>query len=391
VSRLLAGAGDLLLRFPCLPASALLRSDRFVRRQDSGAQWMGAEQCWLLIFVSHRWETRRHPDPCGRQHRAVTRLVSDLCDLWDGLGAEDARERIRLVPRLDQHGMAQAAVLLSRLDLPGSISEQNRGQSARDFLPEHIGIWYDYACLPQEPRSPAEEAEFRAGMLALPELFGSQAVTLVALRESGDDYRNRAWCLAEALLTANKAGSQGVAVRMDLAGTTLELRTEGQESNLDLSRRLRAALDGWADVASDAAAAANCLTMLAVIAGHAPSEWFSPSDGIAPVYLGDVVSIAGVWLGSVLALLGRQQGRPVDLATVLREVAERADVRCAIENDLVFVTLLMLHGESAPQTAIRAFYQQCMERHLSGRPLVVRPIIEPGRMLSYEDLRLTFE
>jgi hypothetical protein len=287
--------------------------------------------------------------------------------------------------------MAQAAVLLSRLDLPGSVSERNRGQPARDFLPEHIGIWYDYACLPQEPRSPAEEAEFRAGMLALPELFGSEAVTLVALRESGDDYRNRAWCLAEALLTANKAANQGVAVRMDLLGTTLELGTEGQERNLDLSRRLQAALDGWADAAIDAAAAANCLTMLAVIAGHSPSEWFSPSDGIAPVYLGDVVSIAGVWLGSVLARLGRQQGSPVDLATVLQEVAGRADVRCAVENDLVFVTLLMLHGESASQTAIRAFYQECMERHLSGRPLVVRPMIEPGRMLSYEDLCLTFE
>lgn len=378
-------------RFPFVPASDLLRSHQFVRRQDSGAGWMAAEQCWLLLFVSHRWETRQHPDPSGRQHRAVARLVSDLCDLWDGLGAEDPRERTRLVPRLDQHGMAQAAVLFSRLDLPGDVSERHRGRSARDFLPEHIGIWYDYACLPQEPRSPAEEAEFRAGMLALPELFGSEAVTLVALRESGDDYRNRAWCLAEALLTANRAGSQGVAVRMDLLGTTLELGAAGQERNLDLSRRLRAALNGWADAAVDAAAAANCLTMLAVVAGHSPSEWFSPSDGIAPVYLGDVVSIAGLWLGSVLARLGRHQGRLVDLAAVLREVAERAAVRCAVENDLVFVTLLMLHGQSAPHTAIRAFYQQCMERHLSGRPLVGRPTIEPGQMLSYEDLRLTFE
>lgn len=391
MSRHPASAEDLPLRLSFLPASDLLRSDHFVRRQDSDAEWMAAEQCWLRLFVSHRWETPGHPDPCGRQHGAVTTLVSNLCDLWDGLAAEDARERIRLVPRLDQHGMAQSAVLLSRLDLPGNISEQHRGQSARDFLPDHIGIWYDYTCLPQEPRSPAEEAEFRAGMLSLPELFGSDAVTLVALRESGDDYPNRAWCLAEALLTANKTGSQGVAVRMDLLGTMLELGAEGQERNLDLSRRLRAAMDGWADAAVDGAAAANCLTMLAVIAGHSPSEWFSTRDGIAPVYLGDVVSIAGVWLGSVLARLGRQQGRPVDLAAVLREVAERAGVRCAAENDLVFVTLLMLHGESAPDTAIRAFYQECMERHLTGRPLVARPVIEPGRMLSYEDLRLMFE
>jgi hypothetical protein len=81
-----------------------------------------------------------------------------------------------------------------------------------------------------------------------------------------------------------------------------------------------------------------------------------------------VVSIAGVWLGTALARLGRQQRRPIDLATVLQEVAERAGVRCAVDNDLVFVTLLMLHGESAPQTAIRAFYQQGMERLSSVRP-----------------------
>lgn len=71
----------MLLRFPVLPASYLLRSDQFVRRPDSDIAWMRPQHCWLLVFVSHRWETAGHPDPGGRQHRGLAALVTDLCDL----------------------------------------------------------------------------------------------------------------------------------------------------------------------------------------------------------------------------------------------------------------------------------------------------------------------
>lgn len=385
-----AGAGDVLLRFRILPASYLFRDDHFGRPQDSDIEWLKPRQCWLLIFVSHRWEIAGHPDPDGRQHRALTALVSALCDLWDALAAETAQERIRLVPRLDRHGTTQAAVLLSRVKFPRHVLRRRQHESARHFLPDHIGIWYDYMCLPQQPRSPAEEEEFRAGLLALPELLNSKAVSLVALREAGDDYGARAWCLAEALLTANKAGSQGVAVRMDLIGTALEPGPDEGQANSDLPRRLHAALEGWADATVETARAVDCMTMLALTAGHFPSEWFSASDGIAPVYLGDVVNMAALWLGLVLGHLGREQ-QPVDLAAVLHELAQDAGVRCAVDNDLTYVTLLMLHGEAAPDSAIRDFYADCIARHLSGQPLVVRSTRTPEQFLSYENLHLELE
>jgi hypothetical protein len=132
------------------------------------------------------------------------------------------------------------------------------------------------------------------------------------------------------------------------------------------------------------------MTMLAVAAGHSPSDWFAASDGILPVYLGDVVKTAATWLGLVLARLGGDH-QPVDLAAILRELAERAGVRCAVDTDLVYVTLLMLHGETAPDTAMRSFYQECLQRHLSGKPVVVRATRSPGQFLSYEDLRLEFD
>jgi len=288
-----AGASDVLPSFRILPASYLLRSHHFARAQDSDIEWLKPRQCWLLIFVSHRWETVGHPDPDGRQHRALAALVTGLCDLWDALAAETAQERIRLVPRLDRHGTAQAAVLLSRVNLPGRVLRRSQRESARYFLPDHIGIWYDYTCLPQQPRSPAEEAEFRAGLLA-------------------------------------------------------------------------------------------------ITAGHSPSEWFIATDGIAPVYLGDVVIMAGTWLGLVLGRLGRER-QPVDLAAVLRKLAQDAGVQCSVDNDLIYVTLLMLHGETAQDSAIRNFYADCMARHLSGQPLVVRSIGGPEQFLSYENLRLELD
>jgi len=381
------GAADPLLRFQALPASHLFGGDHFVRRQEIGADWIRPDQCWLLIFVSHRWETLRHPDPAGRQWRALARLVSDMCDLWDALGAGDAHQRIRLVPRLDRHGVAQAAVLLSRLRPPEGASAPGPDTPARAFLPDRIGIWYDYACMPQRPWARGEEEEFRAGLIALPQLFGSEHVLLLALREAGDDYGNRGWCLAESL-SAAAGGQRGVAVRMDLLGTPLTLGAEGQDRNHDLSRRLRAALGGWADSAVDAAAAADCLTMLAVTAGYSQSEWFSASDGIAPVYLGDVITTAGAWLGKMLARLAVRRGRSADLAVLLRELAHESGVRCAVEDDLVYVALLMLHMESADGSAIRKFYADCIERFVSGRPIVTRLAENSADGIGYEDVRL---
>jgi hypothetical protein len=379
---------DLVSRFSVLPASWLFESDRFVRQQDADIEWMSPEECWLLLFVSHRWETLQHPDPTGQQHRALTALVTAMCDLVDALSADSPTERIHIVPALECHGVLQAAVLLSRLATSGGTAQWPAGRSAREILPQHIKIWYDFACLPQRPRSTAEEHAFEAGLRSLPELFASEAVSLIALREDGDDYQHRGWCLAEALLTANKIGAQGIALRTDRIGSALAVSAPGETPNGMLAERLRAALDGWRSFTTDADAAMSSLQMVTLIAGHSPSEWCTAEYEIAPVYLGAVVATAGTWLGLVLAGVGRQRGQPVDLAALLNDIADRAGVRCALDNDLVYVTLLMLHGISAEGSPLRAFYAECLDRHLSGKPLLVRATTRSGQQLGYESLRL---
>jgi hypothetical protein len=67
-----------------------------------------------------------------------------------------------------------------------------------------------------------------------------------------------------------------------------------------------------------------------------------------------------------LAGVGRQRGQPVDLAALLNDIADGAGVRCALDNDLVYVTLLMLHGISAEGSPLRAFYPECLDRLCPG-------------------------
>src|SRR5262249_53278315 len=66
----------------------------------------------------------------------------------------------------------------------------------RDLL-SMVRLWYDYSCLPQEPRTDAEQAEFEEGMGRVGgfQLFSRTAILL----DDVDDYLGRAWCTLEVL------------------------------------------------------------------------------------------------------------------------------------------------------------------------------------------------
>jgi hypothetical protein len=89
----------------------------------------------------------------------------------------------------------------------------------------------------------------------------------------------------------------------------------------------------------------------------------------------------------VLARVGVRSEEPVDLAALLRDIAHRAGVRCAVDNDLGYVSLLMLHGVAAAGSAVQEFYSRCIDRHVTGRPLLVRSVRDADEPLGYESLR----
>jgi hypothetical protein len=220
-----------------LPLPLLVEAGRFRRMQE----W--AEQLETTTvpgryyaFVSHRWLTRAHPDPEGRQAQFVAwQLVACLCEAI----------RVAQLRGLHQPGLESAAgfsigaqgsdlaesivvnVLRQALDdqsLKRAVAEaaaireltRDHGVVAaaadpglgnlRAVLTEHpalaallarISVWYDYSCLPQPPRTQDEDILFRQGLDAL-NVCQILGITLVLL-DDAEDYLTRAWCTLEGL------------------------------------------------------------------------------------------------------------------------------------------------------------------------------------------------
>jgi len=150
------------------------------------------------IFVSHRWEAKDTPDPEGKQLALLHRLFTEVENLAMGLTGFET-------PMVAQQGPVIAAHILFRTICSGEAGAE--AKAAEYDLLEHIGVWYDFSCLPQAPRSAAEDDVFARAMQDLPGLLADPKVTTLILRWEGDDYRSRAWCFAEAAMAGRKEGT----------------------------------------------------------------------------------------------------------------------------------------------------------------------------------------
>jgi hypothetical protein len=203
----------LISKFPrILPAIEVHRMSEVMHCQHifsiNGIEKLAVQgQPLLVLFVSHEWETSRHPDPTGRQLKAIKKLLKEVVALMVALLSKDERfKRLDLMPDLLMEGTVQAAYiircLLDEMDRRGSKGDVLEAFSDDPWsLLTHIGIFYDYMCLPQTLvdagviRYPDEEAEFRESLRHLEDLAVSSLV--IALRFDGDTFDSRAWCTVE--------------------------------------------------------------------------------------------------------------------------------------------------------------------------------------------------
>ena len=209
--------------FRVISAHDMLSMKEMKRHQDvrDKIRWLTVEEQPLaLLFISHRWETLKHPDPAGKHLRAIQDFVRRLCICVEAM-LVDRQKRLQLVPSLAYEGTLQAEEVARRIfgfgpfsdgpaciggrDAKKIVSErfefyQNDRPAFHNWLLRKIGLWLDYICMPQKPLSPDEEPEFRRSLGALDSLVMSS--TLVALRHSGDDYTVRGWCAAEFFLAS---------------------------------------------------------------------------------------------------------------------------------------------------------------------------------------------
>lgn len=137
-------------KFVTLAPSYFTDFDEFKRCQDIPPKYLKplrSSMTRATWFVSHRWMSLDHPDPSGQSFSLI-----------------------------------------------------------REFTRRHQveGIWYDYACMPQEPLSNSELVLFRESLRDLNALITS--VNFLAI--TTDDYESRAWCYYEMMIAELLCGSK---------------------------------------------------------------------------------------------------------------------------------------------------------------------------------------
>ncbi len=223
-----------------IPLTALLAHDRFPRMQEiRGELASTTEPGRLYAFVSHRWLTPLDPDPehlqasllgwqlfahlaeavrvAARRGLSTPRKYSPVFNCAIGPqgsalaesilvnvlrpGVTDAYVR-ELVPRLEPlepllegYGVSSA---LQRRSL-SALRQAVNDLPAMRALTDRVMIWYDFSCLPQEPRTEPEQAEFEEGLRRLHH-FQWLGRTVVLL-DRAESYLTRAWCVFEGVVS----------------------------------------------------------------------------------------------------------------------------------------------------------------------------------------------
>jgi hypothetical protein len=384
--------------FHVMAARDLLATERMERHQDvrGRRRWLTAEESPLaLLFDSHRWETLEHPDPGGRQLRAVQAFLRRVVACVEAL-CVGKEERLRLAPRLDDEGTLQAvevgrrmlgfgpfAADLAALGRDGARKvieaeiEKHRSPDGAfgDWLLGRIGLWLDYSCMPQKPLSSEDVPEFRRSLEALDGLVASS--TVIALRQSGDDYAVRGWCASEFFLASGRSFARGLVLdvdRLDTArpvavapapapavasATATAVMREAYEGDLAAFRQAR---DEWAScdgpfsrsTPPDGWSAYRSLQGSGFFApGQDPNPFRRALDAIREL---ETTLIESWWLSG--------EPHTIDLGSLVSDTLTRRGLHCRESTDLAYLGLLLpCHGWI---DGLRTLFRECLGRYVGG-------------------------
>jgi len=383
--------------FHVLPASDVLAMRRMARHQDvrNRLDWLRSEEPPLaLLFVSHRWETLEHPDPSGRQLRAIQDFLGRLCTCVEAL-LVSKEERLKLVPSLAYEGPLQAAEVARRMfgfgpfgDSPAGLGsrkaralvsaafEKRRCDdgSFREWLTTRIGLWLDYTCMPQRPLSPEEEPEFRRSLGALDELVASAIV--VALRQAGDDYAVRGWCASEFFLASERSFARGLFVDIDRlekceavalspapapAGAPEAVSAVMQEAYANDLAAFRRACEEWSSFQGPLAQATPADAWSAYRSLQGSGFYTSEQD--PNPFRRALEAIRSLETTLVETWLLSAEPRTVDLGKMVGDCLARHGLHCSESADLVYLGfLLSCHGWV---DAFKPLFQDCLKAYLA--------------------------
>jgi hypothetical protein len=239
---------------------------------DRSSSPVADDQLQLILFVSHRWESQHHPDPCHVQWKALQRLLVAVKTLADASQCHNDSDRLNMVPSLWPQDYLLAAYLLGTLVFRsgGQLDQMYKNHQAAtmhdkgltlssfgDFCLSKMGVFYDYTCLPQKPRNQNESKEFD-GMLQ--HLMGLVARTeVLSLRSHQDDFEQRAWCIFEngrraASVSMNISEPGYILDKTDILMTSSSQNTV-EDWEMEAIRSLVARVERWENSGRDVAVA----------------------------------------------------------------------------------------------------------------------------------------
>jgi hypothetical protein len=221
-----------------LPFTELVDCGRFVRMQDAALRLSkDLDPGCYYLFVSHHWLDSIHPDPDGRQAALVAwQVLGHLLNaIWVGVarGRHTPRRRSGLGHihvGVCGSGLAESILVNLLRPLPDEtfaalvaeaewFDDLEDGFGARQaftdiglqglktrldeapILKDIVGrfrLWYDFACMPQHPRTPEEQDRFETllGRLGVIQILSRTVVLL----DRVEDYFSRGWCNYESIL-----------------------------------------------------------------------------------------------------------------------------------------------------------------------------------------------
>jgi hypothetical protein len=381
LGRSLIGGAEIAKRFHILRAVFLASNiNKFPKFEDlrdttPEAFFSAAALPSVIIFVSHRWQTLQHPDPNGLQLNVLKNFLDCIKTLSVVRSGEtkdyQASRRI-----LFSHGGFQAAYFLAECNgLAGKPELWKFGSKAL----EHIGIWYDYSCMPQDSR---ERINLIDDLKHIHQLIG--ASTFVALRQPGDEYDRRAWCAAEIAVDADveRTMCRKIVLRLDLMGQPFTEQTllEGP-GHLAGMRKI-----------SVQRISTNSQTGVPVsaIAEYMDLCWAESENGRdIPMFVArlkpELFPGQRQFLVSMINILTRlsdldarggasvgDDGLQFDVADAVSQVAQAVGLRTSHAADLAYTSLLILYSRHRGAPTFASFYADCLARLLEGKTTVLR-------------------
>jgi len=394
-----AGVIELCAQYRIACAADVLSLKKWYRGQDAegaSVRWCGrgkAHVPHVVLVFSHRWKSLFKPDPEFTQLRAIQFLLLSLRKVCLQTATKADDDHSLLV-----HGVLQAAaiaggccVLNKNCGKNWTLCWQEAVLRGEDIL-EHVGVWYDYLCLPQkdpsftEDRTIEEQAELQQALYGISRLLQAPYHVLVQLREAGDDYDSRAWCACE--VSAGGSYEHIVVLRIDLIGQPISL------SALSCSSRSfdRSLIDSMIDRSMSWPSANITERSHHVVAiSHEYSTVMSMlfdvqfediSNGFAvPMFAPRRPPLLFPAMREFLILMRqhlqsfspRKQRHERDLSWIVRDVVLSSKLHCTNGSDVVRVGLLILFARHNVNLAptVNFFYADALERLHNGKSLVL--------------------